>query len=155
MVAADEVSDGTLEDLRTGRLRLRQKPGPKNSLGLAKFVFPNEYDVYLHDTSAQWVFERARRDFSHGCIRVERAEDLSEWVLRDEPGWERDRVVAAMQGEESTSVRLTHPIPLVTMYATAVVQEDGEVDFLQDIYEEDKAMANELAGAAKAESGQR
>jgi murein L,D-transpeptidase YcbB/YkuD len=95
-----------LAQLRSGRLRLRQTPGPKNVLGLAKFVFPNEYGVYMHATSAQWLFARTRRDLSHGCIRIERPEDLAEWVLHDESGWSRDRIIEAMQGSESIAVKL-------------------------------------------------
>ena len=81
-----------LSELGTGKLQLRQKPGPKNTLGLVKFVFPNEYGVYMHDTSARWLFDRERRDLSHGCIRVEKPEDLAEWVLREQSGWSRDRI---------------------------------------------------------------
>ena len=91
------------------QLHLRQRRGPKNSLGLVKFVFPNEYDVYMHDTPAKSLFSRARRDFSHGCIRLEKAQNLAEWVLRDESGWRQDRIVAAMQGTESISVKLDAP----------------------------------------------
>jgi murein L,D-transpeptidase YcbB/YkuD len=144
-VTVRQLSAGTLAQLKTGKLRLRQAPGPRNALGLAKFVFPNEYDVYMHDTSIQSVFARQRRDLSHGCIRVERAEDLAEWVLRDEPGWPRERIVGAMQGSESVAVRLSQPIQLVTMYVTAVVLENGEVHFFEDIYGEDAALEEELA----------
>ena len=141
------LSDDTLEQLRTGRLRLRQMPGPKNALGLAMFVFPNEWDVYMHGTSAPSVFWRTRRDLSHGCIRVEKAEELAAWVLRDQPGWSRERIVEAMQGSESHSVKLTRPIQVVTTYITAVVLENGEVHFFDDIYGEDEIFARELSGA--------
>jgi L,D-transpeptidase YcbB len=139
------VSDHILSELGTGQLSLRQKPGPKNTLGLAKFVFPNEYGVYMHDTSARWLFAQARRDLSHGCIRVEQPEDLAEWVLRGQAGWSRDRVVAAMQGTEPISVNVKCPIQIVTTYSTAVVTENGEVHFFPDIYGEDAALEKELA----------
>ena len=113
VVAQDAVSEKLLAELRSGKLQLRQRRGPKNALGLVKFVFPNEYDVYMHDTPAKSLFARARRDFSHGCIRLEKAEDLAEWVLREESGWRQDRIVAAMQGTETVSVKLKRPIPVM------------------------------------------
>jgi murein L,D-transpeptidase YcbB/YkuD len=145
VVAEDTNSHMMLQQLRSGKLRLRQRPGPKNALGLVKFVFPNEYDVYMHDTPAKSLFARARRDFSHGCIRLEKAEDLAEWALRMESGWPRDRIEAAMQGTETFSVKLKHPIPVATMYVTAVVLDNGEVHFFEDIYGEDAALEKELA----------
>jgi murein L,D-transpeptidase YcbB/YkuD len=145
-VAGDgTVSDGMLSELGTGRIHLRQKPGSQNALGLVKFVFPNEYGVYLHDTSAPWLFTRARRDLSHGCIRVEKPEERAEWILRDQPGWSQDRVVEAMQGDESISVKVSRPIQIVFMYATAVVMNNGEVHFFPDIYGEDAVLEKELA----------
>jgi murein L,D-transpeptidase YcbB/YkuD len=148
VVAQDELSDHLLARLLTGKLRLRQIPGPRNSLGLAKFVFPNQHDVYMHDTPVRSVFYRPRRDLSHGCIRVERAEDLAEWVLREQPGWSRDRIVEAMQGSESIVVRLSRRIPVVTIYVTAMVLENGEVHFFEDIYGEDEVLEKQLARAA-------
>ncbi|MBZ5673762.1 MAG: L,D-transpeptidase family protein [Acidobacteriia bacterium] len=146
VVEQDEVSDTLLAQLRSGKLHLRQRRGPKNSLGLVKFVFPNEYDVYMHDTPAKSLFARARRDFSHGCIRLERATDLAEWVLSEESGWPRERIEETMEGTESTSVKLKHPIPVRTIYVTAMVGENGEVHFFEDIYGQDAALEQELAG---------
>jgi murein L,D-transpeptidase YcbB/YkuD len=145
VVAEDTVSDKLLSQLRSGKLRLRQRPGPKNALGLVKFVFPNRYNVYMHDTPAKSLFARARRDFSHGCIRLEKAEELAAWALREESGWPRDRIAGAMQGTETISVKLQNPIPVVTMYVTAVVLENGEVQFFEDLYGEDAALETELA----------
>ena len=146
VVAEDRtVSERMLSKLGTGELWLRQKPGPKNTLGLVKFEFPNEYGVYMHDTSARWLFAQVRRDLSHGCIRVERPEDLAEWVLRGQAGWSRDRVVAAMHGTEPISVKVKRAIQVVTTYSTAVVMENGEVHFFPDIYGEDAALEKELA----------
>jgi murein L,D-transpeptidase YcbB/YkuD len=149
-VVPDPVSDDEMAQLRSGTLGLRQTPGPGNVLGLVKFLFPNAYGVYMHGTSAPGLFARTRRDFSHGCVRVERAEDLAEWVLRDEAGWSRDRIRKAMRGSESVIVNLNRPIQVVTMYVTAVVLATGEVHFYEDIYEEDAAFERELAGAAPA-----
>jgi murein L,D-transpeptidase YcbB/YkuD len=112
-------------------------------------MFPNQHELYMHATSAQWLFARARRDLSHGCIRVERPEDLAEWVLRDESGWPRDRIIKAMQGSETIAVTLKRPIQLVTTYVTAVPLENGEVHFFNDIYREDESLDKELADARR------
>lgn len=128
------ISEDEIEQLRSGQLRLRQTPGPKNTLGLVKFEFPNEYGIYMHATSAPWLFAKPRRDFSHGCIRVEQAEDLAEWALRDEPGWSRDRIDDAMQGPDPVAVKLRHSVQLVTIYVTAMALDNGEVHFFDDIY---------------------
>ena len=146
VVAEDRTdSEDILSKIGTGELSLRQKPGPKNTLGLVKFGFPNEYGVYMHDTSARWLFAQARRDLSHGCIRVEQPEDLAEWILRRQAGWSRDRIVAAMNGTEPISVTVKSPIQVVTTYSTAVVMENGEVHFFPDIYGEDAALEKQLA----------
>jgi murein L,D-transpeptidase YcbB/YkuD len=147
VIIDDEPSGATLAKLRAGTLRLRQMPGSQNALGLAKFIFPNPYDVYMHDTPVRSVFYRWRRDLSHGCIRVEKAEDLAEWTLRDDPDWTRDRIVETMQGSESVEVKLSRRIQVVTIYVTAMVLENGEVRFFEDIYGEDDALEAELTGA--------
>jgi len=151
VVPQEAAGDTLLAQLRSGKLRLRQRPGPKNALGLVKFVFPNEYNVYMHDTPAKSLFARARRDFSHGCIRLEKAQDLAEWVLGMKSGWPPDRIAAAMQGTESISVKLKEPIPVTAMYVTAVVTESGEVHFFEDIYGVDAALEKETTSV---ESGQ-
>ena len=140
-VAGDgSVSEHILSELEAGELQLRQKPGPKNTLGLVKFVFPNEYGVYMHDTSARWLFARERRDLSHGCIRVEKPEELAEWVLRGQSGWSRDRIATVTAGTETVSVKVKRSIQLVLMYSTATVTKNGEVHFFQDIYGEDTTL---------------
>lgn len=136
------ISDSSLpsdlsQGLREGRLFLRQKPGPKNSLGLVKFMFPNQYDVYLHDTPATELFEKSRRDFSHGCIRLERPADLAAWVLRENAGWTPERIGQVMHGEKTEQVNLSHPIPVLILYVTVFVSEDGVVHFYDDIYGHD------------------
>jgi murein L,D-transpeptidase YcbB/YkuD len=136
-------SDDIVSDLSAGRLQLRQRPGPKNALGLVKFQFPNEYGIYMHDTSVRWLFERERRDHSHGCIRVEKATDLAEWVLSGQSGWSRDRIDETINGTETVSVRVKHPIQVVIMYATAAVMENGDVHFFRDIYGEDGKLEQE------------
>jgi len=134
------VSEEVLTQLRAGKLMVRQKPGPKNALGLIKFIFPNDQNVYLHSTPSQSLFSESRRDFSHGCIRVEDPKALAEWVLRNNPGWTRERIEAAFKAEKQQQVNLTHQIPVLIVYGTAVTKEDGRVFFFDDIYGYDKAM---------------
>jgi murein L,D-transpeptidase YcbB/YkuD len=135
------VSDEVLAQLRAGKLMVRQKPGPKNALGLSKFIFPNDNNVYLHSTPAQSLFSRTRRDFSHGCIRVEDPEALAVWVLRNNPGWTKGRVEEAFKAGKEQQINLTRTIPVLVVYASAVVEEDGQVYFLEDIYGHDKSLA--------------
>jgi murein L,D-transpeptidase YcbB/YkuD len=145
------VTDGTVDDdvlrqLRSGTLTIRQKPGPKNALGLVKFIFPNHYNVYLHSTPAPELFLKARRDFSHGCIRVQDPVALAAWVLRDKPAWSIDKIQATMNGDQTIQVGLDKPIPVLILYSTAVVEPDGEVRFFKDIYGYDSAMEKALSG---------
>ena len=114
-----------LAHVLSGRLHVRQKPGPKNSLGLAKFIFPNAESIYMHGTPAQALFSRARRDFSHGCIRLEDAAGLAEWVLRDQPEWDREKIDAAMQAHRPTQVNLKEPLPVILFYDTVHVNSEG------------------------------
>jgi len=145
VVASSSVSKEVIDELRAGRLSVRQKPGPKNALGLVKFVFPNSYNVYMHDTPAPEFFAKSRRDFSHGCVRLEHPAELAAWVLRNNPEWNMERIRAAMNGETTQQVRLTHPIPVVIVYGTAIVTEDGVVHFFDDIYGHDAALDKALA----------
>jgi murein L,D-transpeptidase YcbB/YkuD len=145
VVAEGAVTSDVLSRLQTGKLFVRQKPGPKNSLGLVKFLFPNSYNVYMHDTPATEFFAKSRRDFSHGCIRLEKPADLAAWVLRDNPGWNPDRIRAAMNGNEPQQVNLAHPIPVLIVYATVIVLEDGLVHFYDDIYGHDADLEKVLA----------
>lgn len=134
-----------LSELASGRLRLRQRPGPANSLGLLKFHFPNVYDVYLHGTPARQLFARSRRDFSHGCIRVEDPVSLAEWVLQGQPGWDREHLLAAMDGTETINIPVRRSIAVLVLYGTAVVEENGEVHFFNDIYGYDAELKRVLA----------
>lgn len=146
VVADGSVSDSVMRGLRSGAYSIRQKPGPRNALGLVKFMFPNPYNVYLHSTPQPELFARARRDFSHGCIRVENPAALAAWVLRDKPTWTVDRIRAAMNGDTSVQVNLDKPIPVLILYSTAVVEPDGEVRFFEDIYGHDALLVKVLAG---------
>jgi murein L,D-transpeptidase YcbB/YkuD len=144
-VGSGAVSSETLQQLRTGKLYVRQLPGPKNSLGLVKFLFPNSYNVYMHDTPATEFFAQSRRDFSHGCIRLEKPADLAAWVLRNNPGWTADRIHAAMNSSAPQQVNLTQPIPVLIVYATVIVLSDGVVRFYDDIYGHDASLEKVLA----------
>jgi murein L,D-transpeptidase YcbB/YkuD len=131
--------------LRQGTLRLRQRPGPRNALGLVKFVFPNDDNVYFHGTPAQELFARARRDFSHGCVRVEDPVALAEWVLKEQPEWTRERILAAMSGSATRQVNLSRPIQVILFYTTAAVMpDDGTVRFADDIYGHDATLERHL-----------
>jgi L,D-transpeptidase YcbB len=124
--------------------RLRQEPGPNNSLGLIKFMFPNEYNVYLHDTPAGHLFERPDRAYSHGCIRVERPADLGGWILKDHPNWDQDRLEAAMGSGERRQVTLENPLPVYLLYWTAWVDPEGAVNFRRSVYDRDEELGEEL-----------
>ena len=139
------VTAESIAGLRQGKLRVRQRPGPKNALGLVKFVFPNDYNIYLHGTPAPELFKRARRDFSHGCVRVEDPVALAEWVLKEQPEWTRERILAAMNGNQPRRVDLTRPIQVILYYITAVVMpEDGTIHFAEDIYGHDTKLDQAL-----------
>src|SRR5665213_3082125 len=155
-VVSKGVVDRTmLEQLRTGKLQMRQVPGPENSLGLVAFRFPNEYDVYLHGTPAATLFSKSRRDFSHGCIRAQKPQELAEWVLRNQSGWTPERIAEAMQGTKTVSVKLSQPIPVLIVYATAVVLENGEVRFFEDIYGQDAKLEEMLEKSTSGARGPR
>jgi murein L,D-transpeptidase YcbB/YkuD len=145
VVAAGTVTPEVLAQLRAGKLFIRQKPGPKDALGLVKFVFPNSYNVYMHDTPSTEFFAKSRRDFSHGCVRLEKPAELAAWVLRDNPGWTPDRIRAAMNGTTTQQVNLTHPIPVLILYGTVIVLDDGVVHFYDDIYGHDATLDKVLA----------
>ncbi len=145
VVSTGTVTPDVLGQLRVGKLFVRQKPGSQNALGLVKFIFPNNYNVYMHGTPATELFAKSRRDFSHGCIRLERPADLVSWVLRDNPGWTPDRIRAAMNGSTTQQVNLAHPIPVLIVYGTVIVLEDGVVHFYDDIYGHDAALDKVLA----------
>ena len=141
-----ELTAEALAGLRQGVLRVRQRPGPKNALGLIKFVFPNQEDVYMHGTPAQELFARSRRDFSHGCVRVADPVALAEWVLQDRPEWTRDRILAATTGSQTIHVKLPRPIQVILFYTTAAVMpEDGTIRFAEDIYRHDARLDRALA----------
>ena len=134
--------------LQSGRYAIRQKPGPKNSLGLIKFMFPNSHSVYLHSTPSTELFSQSRRDFSSGCIRVEKPAELAAFLLRNQDGgkWTVEVVQQAMDsGKDNQQVNLATPVPVLLLYETAVAEEDGSVHFFDDIYGHDRRLEAVLA----------
>ncbi len=126
-----------------GETRIRQKPGPKNSLGLVKFLFPNAFNIYLHDTPDDALFSKDVRAFSHGCIRLEKPEELAQWAL----GWDAARVDSAMQqGSDNQSTKLAKKIPVYIVYATAY-ERDGQLYFGNDLYSRDAALVKAVTGS--------
>jgi len=123
--------------------RVRQDPGPKNALGTLKLVFPNKYDVYLHDTPSHALFKREKRAFSHGCIRMDRPVEMASWVLGgEEAGWGVERINQIIKGRERQVAVLEKPVPVHIMYRTAVVDtQDNALIFYDDIYGRDKILA--------------
>ena len=127
--------------------RLQQQPGPDNPLGRIKLDIPNRFDVYLHDTPTRALFARPVRTASHGCIRVERADDLAVHVLENEgPGWTRQRLADALDAGETQRIPLSRPLPVYILYWTAFVEPDGSVQFREDVYGRDRRLAAALAG---------
>ena len=123
------------------QLSFRQRPGAKNALGQVKFLFPNAFDVYLHDTPADSLFDRSGRAFSHGCVRVAEPEALAAYVLRDRPEWTADRISSAMNAGVEKYVKLDEKIPVHIEYFTAWVADDGSLTFLPDVYGYDARQA--------------
>ncbi|MFO1409737.1 MAG: L,D-transpeptidase family protein [Steroidobacteraceae bacterium] len=135
--------------LERGALRVRQRPGEDNTLGLIKFVMPNGYGVYLHGTSGKRGFLLSRRDLSHGCIRVSDPAELASYVLRGEAGeWSPAAIEAATRGPEPRRVKLARPVHVMLLYGTALATEDGRILFFDDIYGLDRRLAELLRRAA-------
>jgi L,D-transpeptidase YcbB len=127
-----------------GAPEIRQKPGAKNSLGRVKFLFPNNYNIYFHDTPAKSLFKKEKRAFSHGCMRLADAEKMANYLLRDNPEWTPEKIKAAMNSSEEKWVTLKHTIPVYVSYFTAWVDPEGLLNFRDDIYGHDKKMAERL-----------
>lgn len=124
--------------------KVRQKPGPKNSLGLVKFLFPNPFDIYMHDTPAKSLFQFEQRTFSHGCINIKEAKKLAHVILKDDPDWNDEMIDNAMNGEKETTCILKNKIPIYIGYFTSWVNEEtGEIYFYPDVYQKDKPQPEE------------
>lgn len=145
------VTPENLDAVLAGRLRIRQRPGPRNALGDIKFMLPNNQNIYLHHTPSVGLFERVRRDFSHGCIRIEDPIALALWVLHGDPAWTEARVRESMGRPRPVTARLPTPVPVLITYSTAIV-EGGEVRFVPDLYGHDRVL--EQALRRRADSGE-
>ena len=147
------VESVSLADLEHSHVGVRQRPGPKNSLGLVKFLFPNEYDVYMHSTPELNLFNLDRRDKSHGCVRLQHADQMALWVLSNDQNdpqsqttWNADKINQAMNGDDNNkTVNLKKPLPVLIGYFTANLDEDGSMHFFDDIYGYDKELEAALA----------
>ncbi len=131
-------------------LRIVQDPGPKNALGRVKFLFPNKYDIYLHDTPNRELFREATRTFSHGCIRVENALHLAELLLND-PEWTPERIKRVVNSRQTLPVDLETPVPVGVVYRTVEISPAGEIGFVPDIYQRDFAVLSALQRRPQAE----
>ena len=123
---------------------VRQVPGEENSLGKVKFLFPNSFNIYFHDTPAKNLFSKDKRAFSHGCIRLSEPEKLAQYVLRNNADWPPSRITEAMNSGKETFVKLNKPIPVIITYYTAWVDENGVLNFRDDIYGNDREIAKKM-----------
>ena len=123
---------------------IRQKPGPGNALGKVKFIFPNSFNMYFHDTPSKSLFGQDKRAFSHGCIRLSEPQKMAEWLLRNDPGWNTEKIVSAMNQTTEKAVRLKDPIPVFIIYYTAWVDEGGQLNFRDDVYKHDSELMNKM-----------
>jgi murein L,D-transpeptidase YcbB/YkuD len=129
--------------------RLRQDPGPLNALGRIKFMFPNKFAVYLHDTPQRGLFKKASRDFSSGCIRIEKPLELAKYLLRNDPQWPEQKITGTIESGVTTVVRIKDPIPVHLLYWTAWATETGTVHFGNDIYDRDPPLSRALKAKLK------
>ncbi|MCX2739333.1 L,D-transpeptidase family protein [Pontibacter anaerobius] len=125
---------------------VRQKPGPKNSLGQLKFLFPNQHAIYLHDTPADALFSQTERNFSHGCVRLEKPVELAKYILQDMPEWDESRIRETMNGGEEKWVTLPKKMQVYLVYFTSWVDDQGNVHFREDLYGHDKKLKQEYFG---------
>lgn len=144
--ATSETTPDIVEALRTGRARVRQRPGRGNAMGGIKFVFPNRSNIYLHYTASPRLFKRSYRALSHGCIRVQDPVDLAHYILQDdETDWSKERIQKMMRRGKLRVVRLNQPLPVVLTYLTAFIHESGKLHFVPDVYGQDKRLRKVLA----------
>ena len=123
---------------------VRQKPGAGNALGKVKFLFPNSFNIYFHDTPAKSLFEKDKRAYSHGCIRLKEPEKFANYVLRNQPEWTPEKISEAMNSGDEKYVKVKDPIPVVITYYTAWVDENGRLNFREDIYGHDARLAEKM-----------
>jgi murein L,D-transpeptidase YcbB/YkuD len=144
------LADNNMEQTGTvnGFPVVRQLPGPKNSLGRVKFLFPNSFDIYFHDTNAKDLFNKDKRAYSHGCIRLADPEKMARYLLRDDASWTPERIQEAMNSGKEKYVKLKDPVPVFISYHTAWVDEEGHLNFREDIYNHDSDLSKKMFTAA-------
>jgi len=143
-VLGDTLTPELRAGIEAGRYRIRQRPGPNNSVGLVKFAFPNRLNIYLHGTPETSAFRKVRRDLSHGCIRLEDPSLMAEWVLRGQAGWDRAQIDRVMTDSTSIRVNLETPVGVLLYYTTATAMPDGTIRFYHDIYGHDERLIQQL-----------
>jgi murein L,D-transpeptidase YcbB/YkuD len=124
--------------------RLRQKPGPDNALGGIKFIFPNPFNIYLHDTPTKYLFEKEKRSFSHGCIRIGNPVELASYLLEGENHWTDEMIIEAMNRKTELIIQISERVPVYVVYFTAFVDADQKLNYREDIYKRDKQIINML-----------
>jgi murein L,D-transpeptidase YcbB/YkuD len=123
---------------------IRQRPGGKNALGRVKFLFPNSFNIYFHDTPSKSLFTKDKRAYSHGCIRLSDPVKMANYVLKDQPEWTPEKIEEAMNSGVEKFVRVKNPIPVIITYYTAWVDENGQLNFREDIYGHDASLAQKM-----------
>ena len=123
---------------------VRQRPGPGNALGKVKFIFPNSFNMYFHDTPSKSLFGQDKRAFSHGCIRLQEPQKMAEWLLRNQPEWTQEKIVSAMNQTTEKGVKLKDPVPVFVIYYTSWVDNDGELNFRDDVYQHDSELIKKM-----------
>ncbi len=123
---------------------IRQKPGGDNALGQVKFLFPNSFDIYFHDTPSKSLFSKDKRAYSHGCIRLSDPTKMAEYLLRNQPEWTSERIFSAMNAEEEKFVKVKKPVPVFITYYTAWVDDNGLLNFRDDIYGHDEKLIKKM-----------
>lgn len=136
-------TEDSIAQLRNQTLKLRQRPGRNNALGTVKFIFPNNYNVYLHDTPSRRLFNKPKRDLSHGCIRVEKPTELARFLLKTKPKWNQQKILQSMHLSQPKQVRLSKSVPVIIFYSTAYAIED-KLYFYDDLYDYDAALSQAL-----------
>jgi L,D-transpeptidase YcbB len=143
----DYLSSQHMEQTGTdenGVPKIRQLPGDQNSLGKVKFLFPNSFNIYFHDTNAKSLFEKDKRAFSHGCIRLAEPEKMAQYLLRDQPEWTPEKIEEAMDSGHEQYVKLKDPVPVIITYYTAWVDDNGQLNFRDDIYSHDEDLGSKM-----------
>jgi murein L,D-transpeptidase YcbB/YkuD len=137
----DYLAGKNMERVGSG---IRQRPGPGNALGKVKFIFPNSFNMYFHDTPSKSLFGQDKRAFSHGCIRLNEPQKMAEWLLRNDPAWNTEKIVSAMNQTNEKIVKLPNQVPVFIIYYTAWVDSEGQLNFRDDVYQHDRELVKKM-----------